>query len=51
MAELSYIRFDFYTDGRRLVFGELTSLPAAGLDTFYPATGEAIFSPEFFAPP
>lgn len=50
-AELSYIRVDFYTDGRRLVFGELTSMPAAGVGTFYPATGEDIFSAEFFAPP
>jgi TupA-like ATPgrasp len=50
-AELSYIRVDFYTDGRRVVFGELTNLPAAGLGRFYPANGEAIFSAVFFAPP
>ena len=50
-AELSYIRLDFYTDGRRVVFGELTNLPAAGLGRFYPAGGEEIFSAVFFAPP
>jgi len=50
-AGLPYIRVDFYTDGRRLVFGELTSVPAASVGRFYPANGEAIFSAEFFAPP
>jgi hypothetical protein len=49
-AELSYIRVDFYTDGRRLVFGELTNLPAGGNGRFYPANGEEIFSRVFFAP-
>lgn len=50
-AGLSYVRVDFYTDGRRLVFGELTSIPAAGIGRFYPKGGEEIFSAEFFAPP
>ncbi|MCX7287678.1 MAG: ATP-grasp fold amidoligase family protein [Rhodobacterales bacterium] len=50
-AELSYIRLDFYTDGRRVVFGEMTNLPAAGLGQFHPAGGEEIFSAVFFAPP
>lgn len=50
-ADLSYIRVDFYTDGRRVIFGELTNLPAAGLGRFYPANGEEIFSAVFFAPP
>jgi hypothetical protein len=50
-AEFSYIRVDFYTDGERLVFGELTNLPAAGLGQFYPENGEAIFSAAFFALP
>jgi TupA-like ATPgrasp len=49
-ADLSYIRVDFYTDGRRLVFGELTNLPASGLGRFYPDGGEEIFSAAFFAP-
>ncbi len=49
--DLSYIRVDFYTDGRRLVFGELTNLPAGGLGRFYPENGEEIFSKTFFAPP
>ncbi|MBA3910378.1 MAG: hypothetical protein C0524_10965 [Rhodobacter sp.] len=48
---LSYIRVDFYTDGQRLVFGELTSLPAAGVGRFYPDGGEEIFSAAFFASP
>jgi hypothetical protein len=48
---LSYIRVDFYTDGTRLLFGELTSIPAAGLGVFFPAGGEKIFSTAFFAPP
>jgi hypothetical protein len=50
-ADLPYIRIDFYTDGRRVVFGELTNLPAGGIGRFYPANGEEIFSRVFFAPP
>lgn len=50
-ADLSYIRVDFYTDGQRLLFGELTNLPAAGVGTFYPKGGEEIFSAAFFSPP
>ena len=50
-AEFSYIRVDFYTDGRQILFGELTNLPAAGLGVFYPENGETIFSDVFFAPP
>lgn len=50
-AELSYIRVDFYTDGKRVIFGEMTNLPAAGFGRFYPAGGEEIFSTVFFAPP
>lgn len=48
---LSYVRVDFYTDGRQLVFGELTNLPAGGIGRFYPEGGEEIFSAAFFAPP
>lgn len=50
-AGLSYVRVDFYTDGKRLVFGELTSIPAAGVGRFYPRGGEEIFSAEFFSSP
>lgn len=50
-AGLSYVRVDFYTDGRRVVIGELTNLPAAGRGRFHPADGEEIFSAVFFAPP
>lgn len=50
-ADLSYIRVDFYTDGRRVVFGEMTNLPAGGRGRFYPAEGERNFSAAFFAPP
>jgi hypothetical protein len=49
--EFTYIRVDFYTDGKRLIFGELTNLPAGGLGRFHPADGEAVFSRVFFAPP
>jgi TupA-like ATPgrasp len=49
--ELSYVRVDFYTDGQRLLFGELTNLPAGGRGRFYPDNGEEIFSAVFFAPP
>lgn len=48
-AGFSYIRVDFYTDGARLVFGELTNLPAGGMGRFYPENGEEIFSRAFFA--
>ncbi len=50
-AELSYVRVDFYTDGRKILFGELTNLPAGGLGIFHPENGEEIFSKVFFAPP
>lgn len=49
--DLSYIRVDFYTDGKRLVFGELTNLPAGALGRFFPEDGEEVFSRVFFAPP
>jgi TupA-like ATPgrasp len=47
----SSLRVDFYTDCSRIVFGELTTITAAGVTTFHPANGEAIFSRVFFAPP
>jgi TupA-like ATPgrasp len=50
-AEFSYIRVDFYTDGQRILFGELTNLPAGGLGTFHPEDGEKIFSEVFFSSP
>lgn len=49
--EFSYIRIDFYTDGARLIFGEMTNLPAGALGRFYPENGEEVFSAAFFAPP
>jgi len=47
-AEFSYIRIDFYTDGERILFGELTNLPAGGGGKFFPARGEKKFSEVFF---
>jgi hypothetical protein len=47
-AEFSYIRIDFYTDGERVLFGELTNLPAGGMGKFFPADGEKTFSKVFF---
>jgi hypothetical protein len=47
-AEFSYIRIDFYTDGERILFGELTNLPAGGGGKFFPASGEKKFSEVFF---
>lgn len=49
-AEFSYIRVDFFTDTKRVLFGELTNLPAGGIGRFYPADGEKIFSEVFFRP-
>ncbi|WHZ27555.1 MAG: hypothetical protein OJF51_002352 [Nitrospira sp.] len=49
-AEFSYIRVDFFTDTERVLFGELTNLPAGGIGRFYPADGEKIFSEVFFRP-
>jgi hypothetical protein len=46
--EFSYIRVDFYTDGERVIFGELTNLPAGGNGKFFPAGGEKRFSEAFF---
>jgi hypothetical protein len=46
-GEFSYIRVDFYTDGERVLFGELTNLPAGGMESF-PAGGEKKFSEVFF---
>jgi hypothetical protein len=47
-GEFSYVRIDFYTDGERVLFGELTNLPAGGMGKFFPAGGEAKFSEVFF---
>jgi hypothetical protein len=47
-SEFNYIRIDFYTDGERIVFGELTNLPAGARGRFYPQGGEHIFSRAFF---
>ena len=47
-SEFSYIRVDFYTDGERVIFGELTNLPAAGRGQFFPNGGEKKFSEVFF---
>jgi len=47
-SEFSYIRVDFYTDGERVIFGELTNLPAAGRGKFFPNGGEKKFSEVFF---
>lgn len=49
-AEFRYIRVDFYTDTKRVLFGELTNLPAGGIGRFYPPEGEKIFSEVFFQP-
>jgi len=49
-AEFKYIRVDFFTDTKRVLFGELTNLPAGGIGRFYPADGEKIFSEAFFRP-
>jgi hypothetical protein len=48
-GEFSYIRVDFYTDGERVLFGELTNLPAGGMGMFFPASGEKKFSEVFFS--
>lgn len=47
--EFSYIRIDFYTDGERVLFGELTNMPVGGMGTFFPAGGEKKFSEVFFS--
>lgn len=47
-AEFNYIRVDFFTDTKRVLFGELTNLPAGGIGRFYPPDGEKIFSEVFF---
>lgn len=47
-GEFSYIRVDFYTDGERVLFGELTNLPAGANGKFFPADGERKFSEVFF---
>ena len=49
-GEFSYVRVDFYTDGERVLFGELTNLPAGGAGQFFPAGGEKKFSEVFFSP-
>jgi len=47
-GEFSYVRIDFYTDGERVLFGELTNLAAGGMGKFFPAGGEKKFSEVFF---
>jgi hypothetical protein len=46
--EFTYIRIDFYTDGDRVLFGELTNLAAGGMGKFFPSGGEKKFSAAFF---
>jgi hypothetical protein len=48
-GEFRYIRIDFYTDGERILFGELTNLPAGGMGKFFPVGGEKKFSEVFFS--
>jgi len=48
-AYFSYIRVDFYFDGKNIIFGELTNLPAGGNGEFYPEGGEELFSKYFFS--
>ncbi|SLM47450.1 protein of unknown function [Nitrospira japonica] len=50
-SEFDYVRVDFYTDTTRILFGELTHLPAGGTGKFYPANGEMKFSEAFFRSP
>lgn len=47
-GEFTYIRVDFYTDGERVLLGELTNLPAGANGKFFPAGGEKRFSEVFF---
>lgn len=49
-AEFTYIRVDFFTDTKRVLYGELTNLPAGGIGRFYPVDGEKVFSEVFFRP-
>ena len=39
--ELAFVRVDLYATGKRIVFGELTTTPGAGLDTFHPQSFDA----------
>ena len=48
-THFTYIRVDFYTNGKDIIFGELTNLPAGGNGKFYPENGEEIFSKYFFS--
>ena len=46
-GEFTYIRVDFYTDGERVLFGELTNLPAGGMESFSPLAGKRSFQRYF----
>jgi hypothetical protein len=48
-AGLDYIRVDCYSDGKRLIYGELTCLPGGATGRFHPENGEEVFSAVFFA--
>jgi hypothetical protein len=47
---LDFVRVDLYNVNGRIVFGELTNYPAAGLDPFYPAEFDAVFGSKWRVP-
>lgn len=48
-APFESIRVDLYTDGDRVLVGELDNCPNGGVVTFIPPESEAIFSKAYFA--
>jgi len=47
---LDFVRVDLYNVNGRIVFGELTSYPAAGLDPFYPAEYDVLYGSKWRVP-
>jgi TupA-like ATPgrasp len=48
---LDFVRVDMYNLNGRIVFGEFTNYPGAGLDPFHPAEFDAVFGSKWRWPP
>jgi TupA-like ATPgrasp len=50
-SELDFVRVDMYKLNGRIVFGEFTNYPGAGLDQFYPHEFDELFGSKWRWPP
>jgi teichuronopeptide biosynthesis TupA-like protein len=48
---LDFLRVDMYNVNGRIVFGEFTNYPGAGLDRFFPPEFDELFGSTWRVPP